>query len=352
MHKIIIILIFLSFFISCKTETTTQKQPTTNTKAVSKGINIKTEIIKPQTFNTQLISNGIIENKAKADLRFKTVERIAKIYVKNGQRVKKGTVLAKLDNGLLANQIQQEKVALRNAEVNLTREKIIFEIHKKAESEVNPNILKTVYSKSGYKEAKARVESAQIKYNQTILKAPFTGIVSNLTTKAGNHISGSDVFCTLLSQSKNQIEVIFSILEQELSFVNKNMSITLTTFSNKEKEFTGKIIEINPSVDENGLISIKASLDKTDSSLLNGMHVKIVINKPLKNVVVVPKKALVLRSNKKVIFTVKNNLAKWNYVEVLHENSTSYAIKKGLKVGDTIIVSGNLNLAHDAVVNH
>ncbi len=349
--RIIYSLLVLLFFLSCKTEPTQETNSKQN-KVTSKGINISTEIIQAKTFNTQLISNGVIENKAKADLRFKTAERIAKIYVKNGQKVKKGTVLAKLDNALLANQIQQEKVALRNAEVNLTREKIIFEIHKKEERDVKPNILKTVYSKSGYNEAKARLKNAQIRYNQTILKAPFSGTISNLTTKAGNYISNSDVFCTLFSQSKNQTEVVFSILEQELSFVDINQPIILTTFSNKEKEFTGKIIEINPSVDENGLISIKASLDKPEGSLLNGMHVKIVINKPIKNVVVIPKKALVLRSNKEVVFTVKNGLAKWNYVEVLHENSTSYAIKKGLKIGDTIIVSGNLNLAHDAVVNY
>ena len=77
------------------------------------------------------------------------------------------------------------------------------------------------------------------------------------------------------------------------------------------------------------------------------------VNKQVKNVIVVPKEALVLRSNKKVVFTLENGVAKWNYVTELHENSTHYAIKKGenLKRTDTIIVSGNMNLSHDAKVN-
>ncbi|MDG2436788.1 MAG: hypothetical protein P8L89_06775, partial [Polaribacter sp.] len=49
--------------------------------------------------------------------------------------------------------------------------------------------------------------------------------------------------------------------------------------------------------------------------------------------------------------TVENGLAKWNYVELAGENNDSYAIKKGLKISDTLIVSGNLNLSHDAKVN-
>lgn len=350
MRKLKILFFFSVFIVSCKNELK-QEINSTHNKVVSQGINVLTEVIQAEDFNTQLISNGIIENKAKADLRFKTGERIAKIYVKNGQYVKKGTVLAQLDNSLLANQIQQAKITLKNAEVSLTREKIIFEIYKKKESNVNQNILKTVYANSGYNEAKARLQNAQLTYNQTILKAPFSGTITNLTTKVGNHISNSDIFCTLLSQSKNQTQVVFAILEQEINFVEKGMVVTLNTFSDKDIIFTGKIVEINPMVDENGLIKIKATLDKTYANLLNGMHVKITINKPIKNVIVVPKKALVLRSNKEVVFTVKNGLAKWNYVEVLHENSANYAIKKGLKIGDTIIVSNNLNLAHDAKVN-
>jgi len=348
--KVKIILVLLLSVISCNTNSNNLKKKENNNTVINKGIHVSTTIIQAKNFNTQLISNGVIETKAMAKLRFKIAERITKIYVKNGQRVSKGTILAKLDNSLLANQVQQAKVAFQTADVRLKREKVIFSIHKIPESEANPRIIKTVYANSGYNEAEIQLKNAQLRYNQTILKAPFSGVITNLTTKAGNHISNSDIFCTLLSQSKNQTQVVFSILEQELSFIKKGMPITLNTFSDKDKIFTGKVIEINPTVDENGLIQIKANLDKTDVVLLNGMHVKIIVNQPMKDVIVIPKEALVLRSNKEVVFTVKNGLAKWNYVEILHENSSSYAIKKGLKIGDTIIVTGNLNLAHDAVV--
>ncbi len=147
------------------------------------------------------------------------------------------------------------------------------------------------------------------------------------------------------------MEVSFSVLENEFAFVSKGQEIDIQSFANKNRHFKGVITEINPIVDKNGLIKIKAKVTSKNTGLLDGMNVKIFINKPLKNVLVIPKKALVLRSNKEVVFTVEKGLAKWNYVEVVGENSNSYAVKKGLKTTDTIIVSGNLNLSHDAKIN-
>jgi multidrug efflux pump subunit AcrA (membrane-fusion protein) len=51
-----------------------------------------------------------------------------------------------------------------------------------------------------------------------------------------------------------------------------------------------------------------------------------------------------------VVFTYESGLAKWNYVKTSFENSTQYVITEGLSPGDSVIVKGNLNLAHDAKV--
>ena len=71
---------------------------------------------------------------------------------------------------------------------------------------------------------------------------------------------------------------------------------------------------------------------------------------------VVPKPAVVLRDNQEVLFKIVGGKAYWTYVKTLLENSDSYAViahpDKGatLEPGDTVIVSGNLNLAHESGV--
>lgn len=66
---------------------------------------------------------------------------------------------------------------------------------------------------------------------------------------------------------------------------------------------------------------------------------------------VIPKSALVLRSGKQVVFTLKNDMAIWNYVQTQLENSDSYTlVGEEIKEGDLVIATGNVNLAHEAPV--
>ena len=66
---------------------------------------------------------------------------------------------------------------------------------------------------------------------------------------------------------------------------------------------------------------------------------------------IVPKSAVVLRSGRQVVFTLEKGKALWNYVQTGLENMELYTIEDGLKEGDTVITTGNLNLAHETPVN-
>lgn len=347
MKKIVLPFVLCFVLLSCEDNNQTKEENQNISKLTSKGVNVKTTTLKPQTFYKQIISNGIIQTTHKAELHFKTSERIASIKVKNGQKVTKGQILATLDNDILNNQLNKAQNEIDKAKNKLLEEKINHGIN--IESEINPKLLQSLKIKSGLIDAENAYKNAQIQNSQSILKAPFSGLIANLNIKTGSFINASDVFCTLINQNKP--EVVFSVLENELEFIKKGQTVFIQNFSNNEKEYKGSITEINPLVDKNGLIQIKARIDDNNASFLEGMHVKIKTNQPIKDVLVIPKEALVLRSNREVVFTVKNGLAKWNYINIVEENSTSYAVSKGLKVTDTIIISGNLNLSHDAKVN-
>ena len=81
------------------------------------------------------------------------------------------------------------------------------------------------------------------------------------------------------------------------------------------------------------------------------MNTKVIINKEVKDCIVIPKSAVLYRQNRKVVFVHEDGLAKWVYVETGEENSTHAAITDGsLNPGQEIIVSNNLNLAHETPV--
>ncbi len=346
MHKFIILSLLLYLY-SCKNPQAQQQENHDNTtSSTGTAMPVTVTTIKQQTFNKQIISNGKIEALKKTDLRFKTQERINTINTKNGQYVTQGKLLATLDNNLLKNELKKAEIELNKAKAKLEEEKINF---NSQDTTLTPQILNNLKIKSGYYEAENNLQNTQIRYNQTLLKAPFSGTIANIKTKEGDYITPSEVFCTLISNKNMQVQ--FSILETDLPFITKNQTVTLTPFSDPQTTYTATISEINPVVDKNGLIQIKATINNPDPKLIDGLNVKTIINHPVENVIVIPKQAVVLRSNREVVFTLQDSLAKWKYIEILYENTTSYAIKKGLKPTDSVIISGNINLAHDAKVN-
>ncbi len=350
MHKTIIFAFAITLLVSCNTKTEdTETQEIAASTIESKGVTVTTSLVKKEVFQKQIVANGKIEALQKSELRFKTSERIASIHVKNGQRVSKGQLLATLDSEALANTIQKAEIELEKAENKFQEEKINYGVANNAN--ISDEMLKNLQIKSGLFEAKNALKEAQLQYNQTKLRAPFAGVIANIEAKTGNYATSSDVFCIVISQ--NQMEVVFSVLENELPYLSNNQDITITSFVNSDISYKGSISEINPLVDNNGLIKIKAKINRNNIKLFDGMHVKVHINHPIKDIIVVPKTALVLRSNLKVVFIYdkKSGLAKWKYVDVLAENSTVYAISKGLAEGQEVIISGNINLSHDAKVN-
>ncbi|WP_026776327.1 efflux RND transporter periplasmic adaptor subunit [Polaribacter sp. Hel_I_88] len=307
-------------------------------------VDVAVSTISMHHFMSKLLLNGKIVTNQKNDLFFRINEKITKLNIENGQKINKNQKLASLENSLLRNNVEKAKIELRKVENKLSEEKINY-----GQENITLDIINKLKIKNGFLEAINKLERAQIEYEQTILKAPFSGVIANLEKKEGDFITTSDVLCTLINP--DNLEVSFSVLENEFQFVFKGQDVEIHSFVNKGEFLKGTITEINPLVDKNGLIKIKAKVLSKKTNLLDGMNVKIFINKSLKDVIVIPKEALVLRSNRQVVFTLEKGLAKWNYVEVAGENNNSYAIKKGLKVSDTIIVSDNLNLSHDAKVN-
>ena len=77
------------------------------------------------------------------------------------------------------------------------------------------------------------------------------------------------------------------------------------------------------------------------------MHVIVESVKTIEKSIFVPKSAVVLRGTEHVVFTSKNYRSIWNYVKLGEQNDKYWVINEGLSQNDTIITSGNLNLAHD-----
>lgn len=303
-------------------------------------------------FNHELVSNGKVVAKEYADLYFRTSEVVAKVWVKNGTYVRKGQKLAELDLFKLNNTLAQSKNSLAQATLEM-QDVLIGQGYAPDNLDAVPaDMLALAKVKSGYEQAKAQYESAQHDVEQATLVAPFDGVVANLFDKQYNMPKSGEPFCRIIRTSA--MEVDFTVLESELPLIKVGDQVEVTPYATVAGMRTGSISEINPLVDENGMVRVKAQVNGGDK-LFDGMKVRVNVKRLLGEQMVVPRTAIVLRSGKQVLFTVKDDsIAMWNYVQTGLENMTEYTLvdweASGLKEGMIIITTGNVNLAHETPV--
>lgn len=307
--------------------------------------------LKKQVFNHELISNGKVAAQDYADLYFRTAEVVAHVWVKNGERVRKGQKIAELDLFKLNNTLAQHKNSLAQASLEMQDVLIGQGYAPDNLKSVPADVLELAKVKSGYEQSKAQYESAQYDVEQATLVAPFDGIIANLFDKTHNMPKTSEPFCRVISTGS--MEVDFTVLESELPLIKIGDKVEITPYASAAGVRQGSVSEINPLVDENGMVRVKARVDGSNN-LFDGMNVRVSVKRSVDDQMVIPKTAVVLRSGKQVVFTLKDGKAMWNYVHTGLENMEEYTLvgweADGLEEGMQVITTGNVNLAHEAPV--
>lgn len=337
----------LLLFSACKNTKETKEELGVETQLPE----IQTEVtairLEEQVFTHELVSNGKIEATESAELYFQSPQTIAHIYVKNGDHVRKGQKIAELESFKLRNTTLQAQESLEQSRLELQDVLIGQGYVLKDSARIPAETMRLAKLRSGYEQRKSQYELARYEENQAVLHAPFDGIVANLFQKTNNRANTAKAFCRIIHTRK--METTFTVLESELPLIKIGNRVHITPYADRETRHEGVLSQINPLVDDKGMVTVKASINAS-SGLFEGMNVRVHVQRSMQRSLVVPKTAVVLRSGKQVVFTLKNGRALWNYVQTGLENSDSYTLVEGIQAGDSVITTGNINLAHEAKV--
>ena len=314
---------------------------------------VDTMTLTRQTFQKQLICNGKLEAIRKAELQCsKPGEILQRVLAANGQRVAKGALLCVSDTRDKQAELEKARHDLERAKVEL-QDKLIGLGYGSDLEKVPADVLRRAEIVSGFYTAKFQLQAAQKSLAACELRAPFAGRIANL--EARPHQPGAK-FATLIDDSF--FEVDFKILEAELTFVKQGQTVLVTPYVDEQATYTGTVTEINPTVDDKGMVNVTARVRNNATKLVDGMNVKIIVENAVPRMFVVPKEAVVERDGYHVIFVYdkESKRAVWTYVDIVYSNLASYAITgcarkdTQIRAGDTVITSGNLNLADDTEV--
>ncbi|MEL7587123.1 MAG: efflux RND transporter periplasmic adaptor subunit [Prolixibacteraceae bacterium] len=315
---------------------------------------VEVMVLENGPFKKELVNNGRLIALRKGELKFRVSEQLEEVPVRNGEHVRTGQLIASLVPFTYRQQLNSAEIKVKQSRLEMQNVLIGQGYNTLDTLQIPAHIYQMSTIKSGYADALQSLKTAEFNLESTRLIAPFGGVLANITKKKYEQVGSGDVFCTLIDDSEFEVE--FKLVENEIASITQGDEVQVIPFSDAGKHYKGRITEINPLIDASGLILVKAQV-KNPGTLMEGMNVKVLVEKEIPGQLVVPKSAVVLRQNQEVLFKcVSDSIAFWTYVQTVAENSSSYSViahpDKGgtLEPGDTVIISGNLNLAHESGV--
>ena len=287
---------------------------------------------------TETVSaTGFIAANAELDVEAKKSGAIIKeLLVEEGDYVKEGQVLVRLED-------DEERLSLLQAENAL--EDAILELESAKLSHASPKEIKR--KEREVAEKKLALELAKKKLDETVIKAPFSGIVSKVYVEKGEVIAGvgassSNKILRLIDTSRLFAEV--NVDEVDISKVKLGQRANVKVDAYPDEVFTGKVVSIaREATTSEGLVvvKVKIELDRPDSRLKPGFTASAdIIVREAKNALILPVEEVRGREGKYFVTVLQNGKQVPREVKVGISDGTYVEIKKGLREGDVIIATG------------
>src|SRR5580698_2670840 len=328
-----------------------------------------------------LNASGYVTPRRRATIAAKITGRVIGVYFDEGVHVKEGQILAKLDDSDVKRaldsavadrnstkaQIADYEVQLKNAELLVHRSKELQaagvqsqEILDNAVTSADSLRAKIALTKEQVAAAESRINEAQQAVDNTVIRAPFEGIVVSKDAQVGEMVSPVSAgggftrtgIATIVDMNSNEIEV--DVNEAYIARVVPGQNVTAVLDAYPDWQIPSRVRTVIPTADrQKATVKVRISFLKLDPRILPDMGIKVTFlgDEPDKQIgvapaAIVPSGAVRDESGRKIVFLVKDNQLERRAVTVGSMRGSDAEIMAGLTAGDTVVVKGPPDL-HD-----
>lgn len=300
---------------------------------------VSVERLKDTIFKHYIQVQGNVETDQNILIYPEYAGILEKIYVKEGQAVSKGQILAKIDDGGLASQMAQMKTELALAKTTFERRKNLWQ--QKIGSE-----MQYLQAKSNYEAMQSSVEQLQSQLGKTLVRAPFSGVIDQVISDEGEVVSpGANQLFRLIDL--NEMYVTADVPENYLGSIEKG-TVVIVELGAIGKKFEGEIKEISSYINPNNRsFQIKIAVPNNQGLVKPNLIANIKLNDyTAQNAMVVPQSTVQenAQGDKIVYIVQKQNDSTGTAQRALVETGKNYEgkmeITQGLKPGQLLIVEG------------
>lgn len=331
---------------------------------------------------TVLNASGYVTPRREATVSSKVTGKVVEVLIEEGMQVKAGQVLARLDETNLRASFELAQAQSASAKSALKETRVRLDEAERELRRITDLSAQKVATESDLDHARAQVNSLKARLNQqqdevkvadrqvalwqqqlddTVIRAPFAGVVVAKNAQPGEMISPVSAgggftrtgICTLVDMDSLEVEV--DVNENAINRVEAGQPVEATLDAYPEWKIPSKVIAIIPTADrQKATVKVRVGFEKLDPRMLPQMGVKVAFQssgeRTAERQLVLPQTAVRQVHGKATVFVVRQGKAEGRPVTLGETRDQETVVLTGLKDGEKIVVSGPDTLADGAPV--
>lgn len=343
LFSVVALLLIISF--GCKNNQTDEMMSMTTEGSGSTAIPVKAVLVTRGSISAYIETTTTLEAEREVDIVCRTTGLVNSILVEEGDHVKNGGVLLKIDD--------REAQAVYKASVATYEErKRQWERAKESFERDNPIISKESYDQVRYNYAKSEAdfEASKLQLAYTEIRAPFEGIITKRQVNTGSMLNAGQTVFTIVDTVPLLAKI--HLPERELAKIRKGQIADLKLDAHPGRTFKSRIKMINPVVDPtSGTFKVTLEVESSGDVLRPGMFASVyLVTDTHPSALLVPKQALLLEAEKDTLFIVSGRFAYTQEIKVGYRDDKNIEILEGVKDGEYVVIVGQDGLNNGSEV--
>lgn len=307
-------------------------------------IPVTTTIVKEGVQEAGLVKTGKLTPYKEAKIIATSSGNIQRLLFNLGDNINQGQVIAIIDTRLIKLDLQKAESNVSKLKRDLQTYSDLLEGNATTQEKVNE-------IRQNYNDAINLSQQLRRQIADANIKAPISGIIGTKPIEEGVYITTGEEIASIVNLS--QLKVVVYFTEAEVYQISLGQKINLTTDVYPDKSFFGRVTFISPQTNQshNYLVEITA-VNKQDAPLRSGTFVHADFSKKsVQKILLIPREALNESTQNASVYVVVKNKALLRSIKVGKEYGKNIQVIDGLRAGDLVVTSGQINLKDGTLIN-
>jgi membrane fusion protein, multidrug efflux system len=336
------------------------------TQKTASAVPVTTATVVTKSVPVRLYAIGNVEPYTTVAVKARVDGQVVSVHFKEGDEVRKGSVLFEIDPRPFA-------ASLKQAQANLLKDKALLDRASQQEKRYKDLLAKNFISPDAYEQVRtnaettaatvsadeAAIESAKLSLEYCTIRAPVTGYAGRIQIQQGNLVKANDTNPMVTINQVVPIYASFSVPEQNVADVRRyqaggELKVAANFANSVHPPVAGRLSFVDNAADATtGTIKLKAEFPNTDKALWPGQFVNVVLTlHEQKDAIVTPSAAVQSGPTGEYVFVVKpDSTVELRNIKIARAEGDDTVVASGLQAGDQVVIVGQLRLAPGTKVN-